>query len=98
MHWSDVGDPGPDDCKRVEYAFASDLIVLTQDLDVGALLAASGESGLGAIQIRAGDKSPETLGNQVFSAREQFAGDIEQGVLVTIDTERTRVRLSLIRR
>ena len=45
--------------------------MMTQDLDFGALFAASGDSGPSAVQILAGDKSPETIERQVLSAIEQ---------------------------
>lgn len=64
--------------------------MLTQDLDVSVLLAASGDSGVSVLQIRAGDTSPESVRQQVISALEQLADELEQGALVTVDVERLR--------
>ena len=50
------------------------------------------------VQIRAGDTSPDSIQQQVISALEQLADELEQGALVTVDIERSRVRLLPIRR
>lgn len=80
------------------YALSNGLIVLTQDLDFGALLAASGNSGPSVVQVRAGDTSPERIKEQVVSALEQLAEELKEGALVTVDIERSRVRMLPIRR
>ena len=80
------------------YALSNGLNVLTQDLDFGALLAASGDSGPSVVQIRTGDTSPESIGQQVVSALEQLSVELDAGALVTIDVERSRLRMLPIRR
>ena len=74
------------------------MIVMTQDLDFGALLAASGNSGPSVVQIRAGDTSPESIGQEVLTALRQLSDELEKGALVTVDIERLRVRMLPIRR
>lgn len=98
VHWSQVGDPCAPDSLLASYAVSNSLIVLTQDLDFGALLAASGNSGPSVVQIRAGDTSPERIKEQVVSALEQLAEELIEGALVTVDIERSRVRMLPIRR
>jgi len=80
------------------YAMSNGMIVMTQDLDFGALLAASGDSGPSVVQIRAGDTSPERTGQQVVSTLKQLSDELESGALVTVDIERLRVRMLPIRR
>ena len=98
VHWSNVGDPRAPDSLLASYALSNQLVVLTQDLDFGALLAASGDSGPSVLQIRAGDTSPDSIQQQVISALEQLADELDQGALVTVDVERSRVRLLPMRR
>ena len=98
VHWSEVGDPCAPDALLASYAVTNGLIVMTQDLDFGALLAASGDSGPSIIQIRAGDTAPQTIEPQVVVAIEQLAEELENGAVVTVDVERSRVRMLPIRR
>ena len=98
VHWSEVGDHGGADSVLAAYALSNGLNVLTQDLDFGALLAASGDSGPSVVQIRTGDTSPESIGQQVVSALEQLSVELDAGALVTIDVERSRLRMLPIRR
>lgn len=43
VHWCEVGDPCALDTLLASYAESNGLIVMTQDLDFGVLLAASGD-------------------------------------------------------
>ncbi len=72
--------------------------MLTLDLDFGALLAVSSDSGSSVVQIRSGDTSPETIGEKVVSALEYLSEEIDAGALVTIDIDRSRLRMLPIRR
>lgn len=98
VHWSQVGDTSASDSMLASYAMSNGLIVMTHDLDFGALLAASGDSGPSVVQIRAGDTSPERTGQLVIAALGQLSDELENGALVTVDIERLRVRTLPIRR
>jgi len=91
VHWSHIGDNSAPDSLLASHALSNDMIVVTQDLDFGALLAASGNSGPSVVQIRAGDTSPESIGQEVVTALKQLSDELEKGALVTVDTERLRV-------
>ena len=75
------------------YAKTNDLVVLTHDLDFGAILAATHGEKPSVVQIRAEDTSPEEIGASVVAALRQLAGELEAGALVTIEPGRSRVRL-----
>ncbi len=62
------------------------------------MLAASGDSGSSVVQIRTGDTSPETIGEKVVSALWQLSEELYAGALVTIDIDRSRLRMLPIRR
>ncbi|MFK7860943.1 MAG: DUF5615 family PIN-like protein [Granulosicoccus sp.] len=98
VHCAYVADPCAPDSLLASNVLANDLVVLTQDRDFGAVLAASGDSGSSVVQIRAGDTSPESIKQQVISALEQFSDEIKVGALITVDIDRSRVRLLPIRR
>lgn len=75
------------------YAHANDYVVLTHDLDFGAILAATHGEKPSVAQIRAEDVSPEVIGKQVIVALQQMASELEEGALITVDPNRTRVRV-----
>lgn len=69
-----------------------DWVILTQDLDFGAILAATQGEKPSVIQIRSEDVSPEAAGSAVIAAIRRLSLELEQGVLVTVDPRRTRLR------
>jgi predicted nuclease of predicted toxin-antitoxin system len=80
------------------YAKAHGFIVLTHDLDFGAILAATGGEGPSVVQIRAEDPSPEAIGVLLLAGLRQMADDLNAGALVTIEPGRSRLRLLPLRR
>ena len=68
-------------------------MVLTHDLDFGAILAATQGEKPSVVQIRADDVSTGAIGDQVVAALRQMALELQQGALLTIDTNRTRLRV-----
>lgn len=75
------------------YARANDYVVLTHDLDFSAILAATHGEKPSVVQIRSEDVSPDTVGKQLFAALRQMATELADGALLTIDPNRTRLRL-----
>jgi predicted nuclease of predicted toxin-antitoxin system len=75
------------------YASANDYIVLTHDLDFGAILAATQGEKPSVVQIRAEDVSPDLIGKQVIVALRQMASELEEGALITVDPKRARLRV-----
>ncbi len=68
VHWSAVGRVDAPDTEIMAYAAAHDLMVLTHDLDFGALLAAIEGEKPSVVQIRAEDVSPDAIGSKVVAA------------------------------
>ncbi len=75
------------------YAAKHDFVVLTHDLDFGAILAATQGQKPSVVQIRADDVRPEVIGQQVVNALLQLQTLLEDGALLTVDPSRTRVRV-----
>lgn len=93
QHWSTVGARNAPDEEIMAYAKANGHVVLTHDLDFSAILAATHGTKPSVIQIRARDISPEAIGARVVAALRQAAAEFEQGALLTVDTDRNRLRV-----
>jgi predicted nuclease of predicted toxin-antitoxin system len=92
-HWSKLGAPNAPDAEIMAFAKANGYVVLTHDLDFGAMLAATNGDKPSVVQIRSADVSPEAIGVAVVSALRQMAGDLDKGALLTIDAARARLRV-----
>jgi predicted nuclease of predicted toxin-antitoxin system len=67
--------------------------VLTNDLDFGSILAVTHGREPSVIQIRSDSLRPESIGIAVVTALKQSAEQLQAGALLTIDPQRTRLRL-----
>ena len=92
-HWSTLGANSAPDSEIMAYASANDCVVLTHDLDFSAILAATHGEKPSVVQIRAEDVSPDVIGKQVIIALRQMASELEEGALLTVDPNRTRLRV-----
>ncbi len=92
-HWSTLGANNAPDSEIMAYASANNYVVLTHDLDFSAILAATHGEKPSVVQIRAEDVSPDVIGLQVIAALRQMATELENGALLTVDPNRTRMRL-----
>lgn len=92
-HWSSLGEMNAPDDELMVYAIAHDMIVLTHDLDFSAILATTRGNRPSVVQIRADNVSPEAIGEVVVAAIHQMQADLKAGALLTIDTQKSRLRL-----
>jgi predicted nuclease of predicted toxin-antitoxin system len=92
-HWSKIGDADASDSEILGYAAANDYVVLTQDLDFGAILAITHGKKPSVVQIRGVDITPESIAAQTVAALRHVQAELEAGALLTIEAERTRLRL-----
>lgn len=93
VHWTSLGAKNAPDSEIMAYAKAADYVVLTHDLDFGAILAATHGRKPSVVQIRAEDVSPDAIGEQIIVALRQMTSELEEGALLTVDPDRTRMRL-----
>jgi predicted nuclease of predicted toxin-antitoxin system len=96
-HWSTIGAHDAPDSVIMAHAAHHDCVVLTHDLDFGAILAATHGEKPSVVQIRAVDVTPEAIGLQVIATLRQVAAELEQGALVVLDATRSRLRLLPLR-
>jgi predicted nuclease of predicted toxin-antitoxin system len=92
-HWSTLGASIAPDSEIMVYASVHDYVVITHDLDFGAILAATHGEKPSVVQIRADDVGPNVIGKQVIMALRQMVSELEEGALLTVDPNRTRLRV-----
>ena len=92
-HWSSVGASNAADGDIMSFAKAHEYVVMTQDLDFSAILAALNGTKPSVAQIRADNPNPDVIGQRVIWALRSMASELEQGALLTIDTLRIRLRV-----
>jgi predicted nuclease of predicted toxin-antitoxin system len=98
VHWSTIGPGGAADVEIMTFARQQGYVLLTHDLDFGAILAATRGQKPSVVQLRSENLSIEVIGRSVIDALHEVATDLDDGALVTIDPGRVRVRvLPLIR-
>lgn len=97
VHWSTRGAIDAPDSAIMAYASQNDYVVLTHDLDFGAILAATHGEKPSVVQIRADDVRPEAIGKPLVMALRQMSSELNDGALLTVDTNRTRLRLLPLR-
>jgi predicted nuclease of predicted toxin-antitoxin system len=93
VHWCDIGAFDAADATILAWARDNGFIVLTQDLDFGAILAVTGGSGPSVVQLRAARSSTAALGPLVADALRSAEEALLAGALVTIDDRRHKVSL-----
>ena len=96
-HCSMLGAANAPDVEIAAFARTNGYVVLTHDLDFGAILAATQGDKPSVVQIRSEDVSPKVIGKPVIAALRQMSAELDEGALLTIDPSRTRLRLLPLR-
>lgn len=97
IHWSSLGAADASDAEIMRHARAGGYVVLTSDLDFGTILAVTHGGKPSVVQLRSDILTHESIGRQVVDALRQLANELEEGALVTIEPERTRMRILPLR-
>jgi predicted nuclease of predicted toxin-antitoxin system len=92
-HWVVVGAPHASDAEIMAYAAKHHFVVLTHDLDFGAILAATQSHKPSVVQLRAENPNPGVAGKRVVHALLQMAPELQEGALLSIDLTHNRLRL-----
>jgi predicted nuclease of predicted toxin-antitoxin system len=97
IHWSTIGAATAPDVEILSWAGEHGFVVLTNDLDFSAILAATSGQSPSVVQLRAQDLlSPNSVGI-VVAALEAHRDDIERGALLSIDERGARLRMLPLR-
>jgi predicted nuclease of predicted toxin-antitoxin system len=97
VHWTQVGAPDASDSELMRWASEREHVVLTSDLDFGAILAATQERAPSVLQLRSDVLTPETMGRAVLAAIGQARQALADGALVSVDLFRARLRVLPLR-
>ena len=93
VHWSNVGRVDASDTEIMAYAKSNNYTVFTHDLDFSTILAKTNSNKPSVIQVRTGDISPAVTAHLVIKALLAAATEIEKGALITVDMNKTRLRI-----
>ena len=93
VHWRNIGEPHASDNTIMAWARENGYVVFTQDLDFGTLLATTYVQKPSVIQIRVQNALPKNLGTWLAKILQQHEKSLENGALLTVDENRTRVRV-----
>ena len=97
VHWSTIGAATALDYEILSWARGHGFVVLTNDLDFSAILAATSGHAPSVVQLRTQDLLSEAAMAIAASALEVHRDDIERGALLSIDEGGTRVRMLPLR-
>lgn len=92
-HWSEIGPGNAPDEVVPQWAADHDHVVLTNDLDFGAILAGSGRRCPSVVQVRSDLLTPGAIGSAVLAALGKAESDLGRGALLSIEPARARMRL-----
>jgi predicted nuclease of predicted toxin-antitoxin system len=98
VHWSTIGTATAPDVEILTWANEHAFVLITNDLDFSAILAAGGGVSPSVVQIRTQDLLSDVVVSIVAKAIDAHREDIERGALLSIDEAGTRVRVLPLRR
>ncbi len=85
VHWSTIGAATAPDVEILTWANEHHFVIITNDLDFSAILAAGAVEGPSVVQLRTQDLLSESAARIVARALEAHREDIERGALLSID-------------
>jgi predicted nuclease of predicted toxin-antitoxin system len=92
-HWVTIGHATDPDFKIFEYARLNNFVVFTNDLDFGAILAATNANSPSVFQVRSQNLLPDMIGARVVECLAQYRSYLTEGCLITFFDEKSKVRI-----
>ena len=92
VHVLDIGMGRATDEEIVDRAKAEHMSVLTEDLDYGAILAATGEMEPGVVILRVGNWKTEHINERLSQVLHDISEDSFRSAIVLIERQRVRIR------
>lgn len=93
VHWSAVGPANALDEDIMDWAEANRHVVFTNDLGFARRLARSKATAPSVLQVRGFALMPVDIGPEVVAALGLYQHELVAGALVTVEQNRSRVRL-----
>lgn len=97
LHWSSVGKATDPDALIFEFARDHNYVVFTNDLDFGSILAATNANSPSVFQIRSQNLLPEAIGGTVLLCLKNYDSYLNEGSLVTLLDQKSKVRVLPLR-
>ena len=91
-HWQDIGERTAPDHEILAWARTHDHVVLTLDLDFQQLLFATRARGPSVVLLRVRDPLAGSLPAKVRQTLIENAASLQEGSLIVIDENRSRIR------
>ena len=91
-HWSTLGKSNAADAEIMQYARNNDYVVLTHDLDFGAILALNLLTRPSVIIFRLSDESAASVNSRLDVVIREQVTALQDGALVLVEDSRYRVR------
>ena len=98
IHWTTIGKNNAPDIEILGWAKENGYIVFTHDLDFSAILAATNADGPSVLQVRTQNVMPGAIGDIVLNAIRSYENDLRDGALLSINLQRSRIRILPLRR
>lgn len=98
VHWSAIGAPTTPDDEILAWGREHAFVVITNDLDFSAILAATSGRAPSVVQVRMQDLLSDAAVNAVARALDAYREEVDGGALLSIDESGTRVRMLPLRR
>jgi predicted nuclease of predicted toxin-antitoxin system len=94
-HWSEIGSVSAKDVEIFTWAAQNKFVVFTNDLDFGAILAATNAAFPSVIQLRSNRFFPDDVKHVALLTGylKMYQQPLNKGALVTIDVHRAKVRI-----
>jgi predicted nuclease of predicted toxin-antitoxin system len=93
VHWSEIGAHSAPDAELMDWAAKNGHVILTTDLDFGAILASTKGRLPSVIQMRSDVLTPSAIGHVVVQALHEAELQLTEGALVSVDAARARLRI-----
>jgi predicted nuclease of predicted toxin-antitoxin system len=93
IHWTEIGACDAEDSALFCYAQENGMVIFTHDLDFGTILAHTRSCTPSVVQARVQDPIPGQIGSLVLQLLKQFESQLNQGAIVTLATDRLKVRI-----
>ncbi len=93
VHWSEIGASSAYDQELMAWAKSNGYIVLTHDLDFGAILAATNADAPSVIQLRFQNLAPSHASQLVLKVLRDYRLALEQGALISLAEDKERLRI-----
>ena len=97
VHWSKIGSASASDKELMTWAKGNEHIVLTHDLDFGAILASTNAAAPSVLQLRFQDLTPLHAKKIVLRILKDYELELEHGALISMDEDKARIRILPLR-